>query len=482
MSYHSSIKQRIYYSLPYPLKCGFATLYGVQQRRARYGEAFRRTLNALRESQYWTTAQHREAERRTLAEFLPRAVMSARYYRLHADYARCKGPDDLPHLPILEKKSVQESLESFYADDFRKMPHQWGHTSGTTGRALVFPIHRNCFEREYAFRALHYGWGGGDLTARDRFAFCSGHPVAYRDRNQPPFWARDLANNWLLLSSYHLKPDNLAAYIRKLESFQPVVLGGYPSSLYLLALAYQRHGRGKLRLRGVFTASETLLDHQRPVMEEAFGVKVFNWYGNSEMCGHITQCEKGRLHVRHEHSFLEVVHPDGTPCGPGETGHIVATGFHNPAFPLIRYRVGDEVTLSREDACPCGRGGVLVERIEGRKEDYVVTADGRLVGRLDHLFKDSLHIEEAQIVQEEAGKVILRVVRRPDYTHDDEEAVRKQAQLRLGSQTDVRFDYVDALERTAGGKTRFVISHINQQAWIDQLRQAPAAAADRAES
>ncbi len=465
MSYHSSLKQKVYYALPYPFKVAMATAYGMQQRRARHDRVFAETRASLERSQRWTPEEIAAEQTRTLDTFLADAVAHTPYYR------EC-AYSSIAEAPVLQKAVVQDRLEEFYRDGFRNEPFQWGHTSGTSGRALVFPISANCFQREYAFRSLHYSWGGVDFAGRDKLCFCSGHPVAHANRQRPPFWSQDVANNWLLLSSYHLTAANLPEYIRKLEAYQPVMLGGYPSSLYLLALAYKKYGTGKLKLRSVFTASETLFDHQREAMEEAFGAKVFNWYGNSEMCGHITQCEEGRLHVRHEHSYLEVLNEQDQPCGPGETGRVVATGFHNRLFPLIRYEVGDTVTLSKETECPCGRTGQLVTRIDGRNEDYVATPDGRLVGRLDHLFKDSLQVMEAQIVQQVVDAVTFRIVKRPDFGSNDEQAILREARLRLGSDIQLNFEYVEEIERTANGKFRFIVSELGPSSLLRDLTQS----------
>ena len=108
---------------------------------------------------------------------------------------------------------------------------------------------------------------------------------------------------------------------------------------------------------------------------------IFNWYGNTEMCGNIVECSQGELHLKEEHSMVEVLDEQDRPCGPGESGRLVCTGFGNDAFPLIRYEVGDRVTLAKEQAARCGRGGTIVETIEGRVEDYIFTPDGRMVGR-----------------------------------------------------------------------------------------------------
>ena len=91
-------------------------------------------------------------------------------------------------------------------------------------------------------------------------------------------------------------------------------------------------------------------------------------------------------------------------------------------------------------------------------EDYVFAANGRIVGRLDHLFKDSQNVVEAQVVQTVPGEVVLRVVRTPDYGPRDEQAIREEAALRLGSDTAVAFEYVDNIPRGKNGKFQFVVS------------------------
>jgi phenylacetate-CoA ligase len=462
MSYHSKLKQRLYARAPFFVKNSLASLYGYRQRRARFGKVFHTTLESLKKSQFTGSDQAKAEEQRNLSEFQEDAATHTRYYRDREAYGA--GTESaFETLPILKKSSVQSHMKDFYRDGYEAGNFQWGHTSGTTGRAMVFPISGDCYQKEYAFRALHYGWGGVDFAGRERVAFCSGHPVAFEDRTRPPFWVHDCVNQWLLLSSYHLTQQNLPAYVRKLESFQPVMIGGYPSSLYLLALAVRKHRLRGIKLRSVFTASETLYDFQRVAIADAFGTPVFNWYGNSEFCGHITECDRGSLHIRHEHSYLEILDEQDRPCAPGETGRIVATGFANRLFPLIRYDVGDQVTLSKATECPCGRTGRLVDRIEGRQEDYIATMDGRLVGRLDHLFKDTVNVVEAQILQSEIERVVFRIVKRPEYGPNDEKEIVRMARLRLGSSVQIEFEYVDRIERAAGGKYRFIVSELNQE-------------------
>jgi phenylacetate-CoA ligase len=466
MAYGTSLQQRLYYSAPYFLKNAISSLYGWRQKSDRHGEFYRQYLESLSVSQWYDNDRLKELQFTELKAFLVHAKQHCKYYaelfRAHAfDPADMRSLSDLAALPVLEKHTVRTRLGDITPDNLQKNRVRWVHTSGTTGTGLRFPVSAECFQREYAFRFLHYQWGG--IREGERYAFCSGHPVTYCDRQEPPYWVHDHANQWLLLSSYHLTENNLPLYIAELDKFQPVLLAGYPSSLYLLALANRRLGK-KVHPRAVYTASETLFDFQRRAIEESFGCKVFMWYGNTEMCGNIVECERGKHHLKLEHSYVELLGPENEPAETGEEARLICTGFGNYATPLIRYNVGDVAIKSEQSACECGRGGIMIDRVTGRTEDYVVTADGRLVGRLDHLFKDAVRVKHAQIIQDERDRITIRIVKDSGYSKSDEQDILAEARLRLGSSMKVRFEYVDEIERTSNGKFRFIISNLKDSA------------------
>ncbi len=439
-------------------KNALATLYGAQQRRERYGKDYANALSFLRDSQYWSNDQLHAHAMEANKVFLARAFVETPYYCGNPEYRSF----DIGELPILKKQSVRENLSALVA----KLPStekvRFAQTSGTTGTPLSFPLTQYCFQREYAFRALHYEWGGVSLDARQPIAICAGHPVAHPERQSPPFWVHDHANNWLLMSSYHLTPRNIRSYIEKLEQFQPVLLGGYPSSVFLLAAAYERHGTVPLNLRSVFTGSETLYAYQRERIERAFSSKVFNWYGNSEMCANIVECEYGEMHLKLEHSFVEVLNNSDEPCNLGEEGRLICTGFGNRAFPLVRYDIGDSIRLSSETHSRCGRGGTLVAEVIGRQEAYIVTPDGRIVGRLDHIFKGMQNVVEAQILQDNVDEITIRIKKAAQYSIADERIMLDEARVRLGNAIRIVVDYVDSLPRGRNGKLQFIISSLDQ--------------------
>jgi phenylacetate-CoA ligase len=178
------------------------------------------------------------------------------------------------------------------------------------------------------------------------------------------------------------------------------------------------------------------------------------------MCANIVECELGELHLKLEHSFVEILNDKNEEVKPGEEGRLVCTGFGNYAFPLIRYDIKDIVRLSKNQKSKCGRGGIIIEEIIGRVEDYVVTPDGRYIGRLDHIFKDSVNVREAQLVQKDVNELLIRIVPEKSYSSEDEKKIFDEVKLRLGSSMRIRIEYVDKIEREKNGKFRFVINEL----------------------
>ncbi len=107
MSYHSSLKQKVYYALPYPFKVALATAYGLQQRRARHDEVFVETRALLERSQRWSPDEIAAEENRTLDAFLADAVA-------HTPYYQGAGFTNLAAAPVLGKSTVQDRLEDFF--------------------------------------------------------------------------------------------------------------------------------------------------------------------------------------------------------------------------------------------------------------------------------------------------------------------------------------------------------------------------------
>jgi len=462
LNYSSKLQRYLFHNSPSFVRNLAASLYGWTQRRQRFGGNFERYLEFLRRSQWFTREQLEEYQLQQMKAFLLHAERHCRYYhRLFQECGFMPGAmnslSELKVLPVQNKNTLRDNMHDILPDNLACFNPRFSHTSGSTGQGLRTATSIDCFHWDWAFRILAESWAG--IQPGMKCAVCSGHPVTQFDRKKPPFWVHYYTNKWLLMSSYHLSEAYLPDYIRILQQFKPDLLSGYPSSIYLLALANQHSGR-PVQPRSIITSSETLFDQQRSAIESSFRCKVFDYYGNGENCAHIAQCDYGGHHLKLEYSYVEILDEDNKDTEPGSQGRLVATAFLNYAMPLIRYDVGDITIVSETNRCSCGRGGILVDRVVGRVEDYIVTSDGRFIGRLDHLFKDANHVRMAQIFQAEIKEIIIRIVRGPGYTDREKKLILNEARARLGPELTIHIQYVDDIPRAKNGKHRFIVSEV----------------------
>lgn len=105
----------------------------------------------------------------------------------------------------------------------------------------------------------------------------------------------------------------------------------------------------------------------RATIEAAWGATCFDHTGMTELgpTGHSCSQRDG-IHAIESEFIFEVIGPDGLPAADGE---LVATNLGRWGMPLIRYRTGDRVSVSREP-CSCGSPFLkLVGGIRGRVDD-----------------------------------------------------------------------------------------------------------------
>lgn len=453
----------VYFRSPAWVKNMFATYYGIIQRKRRYGKTFSEYLNLLNATQNKSKEEVNALQIRLLKDFLVFAFENTAFYNKR--FNNCgfnpysfNYPDELRSLPILTKEEVRKNARQISCGHLFKNTHL-AKTSGTTGKPLSFPVTNECFQKGYAHQ--EYLFSLYQLNRTSKSAKCAGQQVVHINQRKPPYWVYDKLNRGLYMSSYHLSDDNLPHYINELERFKPEIIEGYPSSIYLLALANKKLN-GKVRPRLVRTGSETLHDYQRAVIEEAFRCKAHNIYGSAENCLAAIECKEGIIHSQPLFGFLELVNDAGNQVMDNEVGNIVGTGLSNYAFPLIRYNMGDQAMVSEQYHCSCGGSGHLIKRILGRIEDYVVSLDGRRFGRLDHIFKGVKGLINGQIVQKRKGEIIIRIIKETGFTNASTKQLIKQARERLGNSIQITVEEVKELEKEKNGKTKLVISRITE--------------------
>ncbi|MBI3899625.1 MAG: phenylacetate--CoA ligase family protein [Gammaproteobacteria bacterium] len=446
----------LYKQSPLWLQEGLISVRARARMLMREGSRFQRVLAEISESQWYNPLQLQQLQQQKLREILCHAVRHVPFYRrrfaeLGLDERALSTIEDLSAIPWLDKATVVREGKELLAKN-TLFPGIKINTSGSTGSPLCLLQNPGAVIRENAFVWRQLLWAG--FRVGDRRAWIRGDMVVPFKQSEGPFWRENAAENMLMMSSYHLRESTALSYIAALEQFDPVLIQAYPSSIAYLARFLQATGRsyGGRRLRAVVTSSENLTEADRTLIEQCLRCRVYDHYGNGERVALIQTCEVGNYHLASDYAWTELV--------PTENGRyeLVGTGFNNLLMPLIRYRTRDTVEVELEaSACACGRRLPRIKRVLGRADDYLKTADGRAIGRIDHIFKGIQGIVEAQLVQSSLGEVTVKVVPLNKMPVAEQNKLITNAKARLGESMRINIEMVDAIPRGANGKFRAVI-------------------------
>ena len=455
-------KQSLYSALPNPLKTLAASAWGCYLRWWRYSKKTEVLVRQTLERDHWSEEDWKHYREDSLDHLLDRAVKQVPYYRNQWNERRRKGDQSswhyLENWPILTKETVRKNNDLFLAVDCNPRKLYVDHTGGTTGTPLSIYESRETVQHWYAMyearirRWHHVSW-------QDRWAIFGGQMVVPLNQKNPPFWVENKALHQLYLSTFHISPQNVPEYIRKINEFKPTHIVVYPSSATEFALEVIRQGASLWRPEVIFSNAEPLSDNQRKNISTAFNCQVINTYGMGEIAFGASECEHFNLHAWPDSGILEVVDENGQKARDGEPGSFIMTGLTNNDFPLIRYEIGDRGTSERWQKCDCGRSLPVLHQIEGRNSDMLITADGRKVYWLNPVFTN-LKITQAQIIQEELDSIRVIVVPANGFGVEDTEIILSRLHDRVGSTAKIIVDQVDSIPRGKNGKFKPVISKL----------------------
>ncbi|MDP9927963.1 phenylacetate--CoA ligase family protein [Variovorax paradoxus] len=206
------------------------------------------------------------------------------------------------------------------------------------------------------------------------------------------------------------------ALVAELNAFAPTVLTTYPSAAVLLAHE-RRSGRMTASPHEIWTGGEGFSPARRTFVKSAFGCPVANSYGASEFLSLAFECAGGVLHLNSDWAILEPVDARGHAVPMGQAGATtLLTNLANHVQPLIRYDLGDRVTLLATP-CACGSSLPAIE-VKGRDDDTLVFRGdhGAPPVKIVPLAVSTVLEEEAglfdfQLVQQAPGDLLLRTGR-----------------------------------------------------------------------
>jgi len=405
-------------------------------------------------------------ESQKLENLLSHAGESVPYYRrvFEETGVMVDGACDLSRfrfLPLLTKDVIRHEFENLISCNLERNRIDPNSTSGSSGSPLNFftDLRSKCYRKGAVAR--NRKWIG--VRRGDPVVHLWGSPIDSNKASALRGKLHGLVTRELYLSAYQLREADMHEYSRRVRQFRPKLLVGYPSILQEFAAFCVGNKIYFPSIRAIVCSAETLYAHQREAIESAYSVPVFNRYGCREV-GDIAHEVPGvtGLVVNSDRIHLEVLNDDGRPCKPGEIGEIVVTDLDNFGMPLIRYRVGDRGAWSQQELRTEERPYPVLESVDGRTLDVVVTPDGNHIGGTywTILLRQRPGIDMFQVLQRDPGGIEVRFVLRNDANQIDEHFFRKKIAELCGDDFEVVFREVDRIEPDSTGKFRIVVSEL----------------------
>ncbi len=304
-----------------------------------------------------------------------RHCMNSPFYKKRFDEIGLK-PEDIKSLDDLRKIpfTTKQDLRSTYPFGLASAPLskcvRLHSSSGTTGNPTVI-LHTQKDLDEWANAVARCLWMVG-LRPEDVFQNSSGYGM-FTGGLGFQYGAERLG-----MLTVPAAAGNSLRQIKFIKDFGTTAVHAIPSYVTRLYEVMKEQGvdpRKDTKLKTLIIGAEPHSEEQRRRIEEMMGVKAYNSFGMSEMCGPGVgfECqEQNGLHFWEDYYIVEIVDPETLePVPDGEIGELVLTTLNREAMPLLRYRTRD-LTRVLGRTCPCGRNHVRLDRMRGRSDDMIV--------------------------------------------------------------------------------------------------------------
>jgi phenylacetate-CoA ligase len=461
--FKSAIK--IYNNLPPSLQNTAISAYGMLWKNRRFGGIFEQEYTGFKEREHYTSNQWHEYQTIKLREILKHAYLNVPYYKQvfekngwNIDSLKRFELHQLATLPFLDKSTLRaEGTTSLISVNLEK-GGTFLSSSGTTGTPTKILYSHAMHQRVFAaYESRVRNWAG--INRLMKRASIGGRRILPDADAKPPYYRINYAEKQIYLSAYHISAQTAHNYVDGIRDFGAEYMTGYTMSNYILARFLENGNIEAPEMKALVLSSEKLTPEMRATFTKVYGCKAFDGWSGVENCALISENEFGQLLVSPDMGIIEILNDQNEPVKPGETGHVVCTGFLNYDQPLIRYRIGDRVTLAKEQHTLCGRHMMVISDIEGRIEDIISGPDGRQMVRFHGIFVDLHSVIEAQLIQHTLHDYEIKVATSGAFDENDKLIMIKRMQTQLGT-VNVYFTEVSHIPKGANGKFKAVVSRV----------------------
>ena len=406
-------------------------------------------------------------QRQLLISMLSHCERSVPYYSdlMHnlGDSFRQDPKSYLSQFPILTKDLIRKHFDRLRSKDLPRRKWHYNTSGGSTGEPVKFIQDQDYWDHIIATKMLAFDRAGRKFGEPTLWVWGSERDILEGSMGLKLIIANRLTNNDFF-NAFRMNAKNIRELVERLNTHPPTLIIAYAQAIYEVAMFVEREKLNLIPQSRIITTSGTLYPFMREKIANVFQCKVLNLYGSREVGDIACECaDCPELHVFQPGNYIEVVDDNGCLVPKGTTGNILITSLNNFAMPLIRYAIGDRGALSGKEICSCGRNGQILEKISGRNVDTFKAKDGTLVDGeyFTHLLYFREWVSKFQIIQKSSSLIIFRIIKTErDYKPDEIDEITEKTRRVIGTDCEIRFEFVNDIPLSASGKYRYTISEI----------------------
>lgn len=451
------MKDIVYRFSPLFLQNALISLYNIQAYRKRYGGRYKEFRKVFKNNRGLPLDQLKLIQERRYQEFLLSSLSNSSFYReLYKDIQNPELLKNIHLLPIVSKEDLRKNIGKVVIQTTERL--EKSKTGGTTGKSLEVKYRLVNTQERFAMLDDFRSQFGYELGRRTAW-FSGKNLLTSKDIQKNRFWKTDVLHKVRYYSTFHIKEEYLRFYLEDLIRYCPEYMVGFPSSILEIAKYGIANGYNfpKGKVKAIFPTAETVTTGMRSVIEGFFNARMYDQYASSEGAPFIFECRNGNLHLELQSGIFEVLDEENNRA---KSGRLVITSFTTEATPLIRYDIGDSITLEEETKiCDCGNNNPMVKEILGRIDDYIYSPEtGKInLGNVSNTLKDTRGILKFQVIQDSLNKISINlVVDEDEYNKGIENRFIQNWRDRVGRRMEIELEYVDDIPVEASGKFRIV--------------------------
>jgi phenylacetate-CoA ligase len=383
-----------------------------------------------------------------LNNLLAHAIKTTDYYK-NSHYKTLKD------FPVINKNIIRLHKNEFISKALINKKNYKITTSGSTGVPLEIiqdknKKTRNTADTLYFSKKAGFKLGYRILYLRIWYENLKKHSVVAWIQNIYPINVLELNDGYF---------SNLLETIKADTSNKGWL--GYASGFETLCNYLDRiHAKPmQVKVKSIIAISENLNDYTKQSMAKYFNAPVVSRYSNWEN-GIIAQQKvdgSDAFDINWASFYIELLQFDkDKPAKSGELGRIIITDLFNYALPMIRYDTGDIGIMDFTISPP------ILKKVEGRNSDSIFDTKGH---RLSNLIVSGIAkykgLLQGQLIQESKNEYLLKLNIEKEFCQEIE--IIDEFKSYLGSDSDLKVEYVNDIPLLASGKRKVMVNNYSQK-------------------